>query len=506
MLKVSVLRTRKRSNRLMGLMFSGILLLVIYFIVYSYITELTNSKEAVLDRLKSIALTSSLMIDGDLHLELSQTYLNKNDIVRNDEITLYSRLHETLENIRRTNNLTSAVYTLVYNQSKQQFEFIGTSSQYPYYRHSYEKFPETLLSNMNTGGVINEYESENGKWLSAFAPIKDNNGKTVALIQVDQDFGDFIMSARITLLKNSLIALIIILPFTFLLFAYIKATLDKEEHQKQMLADKNEEIQTQNEFIRENNNKLAAAKLLIEQKNEELNIKVEERTKELKDANYELHSFLYRSSHDMQGPLTTLMGLNQLASSEVQDSKALGYIYMINDTTKKLYNTIRSITNVYEIKNKPTINEHIEIDPLIQNLIIRFKKELDEKGIRLINELQPNLKAKADREILIMVISELFKNGIEFNSALNGESPYIRISGSQTDKYVSISIEDNGIGINPESRDLIFEMFQKGSESSQGAGLGLYAAKTGMNKLKGFISLNTNIAERTSFELKLPAA
>jgi len=486
-------------------MFSSIHLLAIYFIVYSYFSDINNSKIAVLEKLKSIANTASFMIDGDLHEQLSNKYQLKNEIITNEENDLYNRLHKTLENVKLINSLNSSVYTMVFNKAKNEFEFISTSSQYPYYRHSYQKFPDEILKNMQLGGVLDVYDSENGKWLSAYAPIKNSRGEVVALLQVDERFEEFISAARIRLLKNIVLALVIILPFTFLLFSYIRTSLNKEELHKQMLSDRNEEINTQNEFIKENNNKLAEAKLIIERKNIELNIKVEERTSELQEVNEELKSFLYRSSHDIQGPLTTLKGLNYLAIKDIKDNNALGYFYMINDTTNKLYNTIKSINNVYEIKNKKIVPEQVDIVSLIQNIAITFNKELKEKGIKFISDFQPNLKARVDREIMIMVLSELIKNGIQFNSLLNVDAPFIKVTGQRTDKYISLSFEDNGIGINPDARDLIFEMFQKADENSKGAGLGLYTAKYGIDKINGYISLNEVNNKGTRFDIKIPA-
>jgi len=490
----------------MGLMFSSIHVLVIYFIIYSYFSDINNSKTAVLERLKSIANTASFMIDGNLHEEISERHPFKNDITDNNDDLLYGKLHKILEKIRLVNGLSSPVYTMIFNRHKNEFEFIGTSAIHPYYRHSYQNFPNKVVENMKSGGTLDVYDSENGKWLSAYAPIKNSRGKVIALLQVDEKFDEFISTARIRLLKNIVLALIAILPFTFLLFSYVRTSFNKEELHKEMLADRNEEIKTQNEFIKENNIQLASAKVAIEQKNIELNTKVEKRTSELQQVNEELRSFLYRSSHDIQGPLTTLIGLNQLAVKDIKDDNALGYIYMINDTTNKLYNTIKSINHVYEIKNKKIISEQIEIAPLVHDLAIKFKEELSAKGIKFISEFQSNLIAHVDREIITMVLSELFKNGIQFNSLLNIDKPYIKIIGNRTDKYISIRFEDNGIGITHDAQGLIFEMFQKGNENSKGVGLGLYAAKSGIKKIRGSISLNNSTNKGTRFDIKIPAA
>ena len=497
---------KHKNNSLIIWVFSVIVLLIVYFIGYSYFTNINQSRKSVLNKLSAVVNTAATAIDGDLHLELSSNYLFKDDIYTNTQDPSYYALHQLLEHVHNVNDLHSPLYTMVYNQEKSTFEFIGSSSIYPYYRHAYIQFPKELLEQYDSGGTLDVYESENGVWLSAFAPIKNSKDTIVALLQADQNFEEFINQARVELFQNIALALIIILPFTFLLFGYLKTVLNKEERNQLMLLEKNEHIATQNAFIKENNNKLEATQLLIEQKNIDLNAKVNERTQKLTESNKELSTFLYRSSHDIQGPLTTLRGLCQLASKDIDDPKSSEYLYMINDTTNKLYHTIKSINNVYEIRHKEIKIEKLQLEPLIAEIGQTFENEIKDKGISLTIDMQENLSIKVDRQIILLVLEELIKNSIQFNSKLNDQPPYIKISAQQLEKNVHIEVEDNGLGISTDTHDLIFEMFQKGNEHSKGAGLGLYTAKIGVEKLNGSIHLNRGGLNCTSFKIEMPAA
>jgi signal transduction histidine kinase len=499
-------KLKHKNNNLIIWVFLGIVILIIYFIGYSYITNINQSKKTVLNKLSAVVNTASTIIDGDLHAKLSSTYIHKDAISRNEQDSNYYKLHRLLKQLHRVNQLESPIYTMVYNKDKLSFEFIGSSSIYPYYRHTYKLFPADLITFFNTGGTLDVHESENGKWLSAFAPIKNSEGKTVALLQADQSFGGFIKNARIELLQNVILALVIILPFTFLLYAYVKTTLDKEDKNQLILLEKNEHIATQSSFIQENNNKLKAAQLIIEQKNLELNAKVVERTRELTESNEELDTFLYRSSHDVQGPLTTLKGLCQLAKKDVNDPEAAAYVYMINDTTNKLYHTIKSINNVYEIKHKKINAEKLKLKPLIAEVSQALENDMNDKGISLSVEINENLTLYIDREIITLVLTELIKNCIQFNSKLNGESPYIKVMARKLKTKICIEVEDNGLGISQNAEKNLLNMFNKGNETSLGAGLGLYAAKIGVQKLNGRITLSTESDEISSYKIEVPAA
>ncbi len=497
---------KQKNNTLIIWVFSSIVILIVYFIGYSYFTNINQSKQGVFNKLSAIVNTTASVIDGNLHARLSDKYLSKDDISYNSQDSLYMDLQKLLESIRYKNNLSSPLYTMVYNQNRSTFEFIGSSSIHPYYRHTYMKFPKELLEKFDIGGTLDVYKSENGEWLSAYAPIKNNQGKTIALIQADESFERFIAQARAELFQNIILALVIILPFTFLLFTYVRTVLNKEEKNQLMLVEKNEQIATQNTFIKENNNKLKAAQLLIEQKNTELNTRVRERTRKLNKANKELSTFLYKSSHDIQGPLATLRGLCQLASKDIDDPKSSGYFYMINDTTNKLYDTVKSINNVYEIKNKRINAETLKLKPLIAQVTQAFENDMKDKGISMTIDIEEDLAVKADKDITLLVFTELIKNSIQFNSRLNGQPPYIKVVAQQLENNIQIEVEDNGIGISPDTHRLIFEMFKTGNENSKGAGLGLYAAKLGVKKLKGSIRLSTENSQFTSFRVTMPAA
>lgn len=77
------------------------------------------------------------------------------------------------------------------NESGLFYEFGITSDTLPYFRHRYNTFHTTLNEKYKTGGIIGSYEDEFGMWLSAFAPIKNKDGKTVAVVMVDEKWISF---------------------------------------------------------------------------------------------------------------------------------------------------------------------------------------------------------------------------------------------------------------------------------------------------------------------------
>lgn len=118
--------------------------------------------------------------------------------------------------------------------------------------------------------------------------------------------------------------------------------------------------------------------------------------------------------------MTTLKELYQLAKKDITNSQASAYLYVINDTTNKMYITIKSIKNVYEIKHKKINTEKLKLKPLINQIVQTFENDM-EKEISMSVEVQENITLPADKDIILLVLTELVKNYIQFNSRLNGK-------------------------------------------------------------------------------------
>jgi signal transduction histidine kinase len=107
----------------------------------------------------------------------------------------------------------------------------------------------------------------------------------------------------------------------------------------------------------------------------------------------------------------------------------------------------------------------------------------------------------------MMVINNLISNSIKYHD-LQKEQPYVRVKASELpeQKAFTIEVSDNGAGIMETYQDKVFDMFFRGTDKSEGSGLGLYIVKKIVEKLEGKIELRTRHREGTSFTITLPAA
>lgn len=502
------------SNRIFYIIIGGIAILSLFLIIDLYHIQIEESKKEVLSTLEAIANTTSLLVDGDKHASLSAKYQQKDAIQANEDDSLYFQLHQTLAEVYEANHLSSPIYTVVYDSLSSTFQFIGTSSLYPYYRHTYEQFPDELLENYHTGGTLDEYESENGIWLSAFTPIKNGKGQTVALLQADREFTAFIQEAQAKLFKTLLIAFVVFVLVSMAVWRLTKTILNKEDSFKKLLMEQKEEIETQSNLIQESNQKLEDANTTIRQQNETLrflngtlDIKVKERTTELKRANEELATYLYRSSHDILGPIASLKGLCHVARIDVKNEQAKNYLRDIEKTTERLEHVVRSLNAVYTVKTQMTSSQE---DTLQKINVASFTQEVIDTSfhhycntIDFIIKIDKSLEVITYAALIRIVLYELIRNSIAYRRE-NEPDPYVAIEVYQdhATKQLTMLVNDNGSGIPQEIQKELFSMFKRGHAYSSGSGLGLYIVKSAMDVMQGKITIIPKTTSGTLFRIE----
>lgn len=258
------------------------------------------------------------------------------------------------------------------------------------------------------------------------------------------------------------------------------------------LNEKNEEIEAQGERIKEANKKLEVI-------NNELEIRVEERTSQLNKAYSELETFFYRTSHDFRRPLTTYLGLAEMANATIKDKQALDLFEKVRETTLGLDNMLTKLQSISNVDFEKQFQE-FSFSALLTTCLDKHKLKIESKGIKVITNSEINL-IKVNEHLLKIVLENLIENSVHFSSPIN---PYLRISVVQPNSNLNIIVEDNGQGISATIQHKIFEMYFRGSDNSKGNGLGLYIAKRAVDKLGGKISFISRLNEGTSFNITIP--
>ncbi|WP_028981905.1 PAS domain S-box protein [Sporocytophaga myxococcoides] len=216
----------------------------------------------------------------------------------------------------------------------------------------------------------------------------------------------------------------------------------------------------------------------------------------------ELSKFLYMASHDLKGPLASVIGLTMVAKGEVADAKAIEYFSLIEKCTKKLDSSLLNLMKIIRIKSN--VFEFVEIDfkklvPEVLDTLI-YQQAFDLPKL----ELNVDLKTPffSDEELLVSIFQNLFENSIKYKSLLR--KLLIKVTVRDSNDAIEIIVEDNGRGINSNIINRIFDMFYRGDSDSKGSGLGLYIVQNGIEKFNGSISVRNIESGGAEFHIILP--
>ncbi len=230
----------------------------------------------------------------------------------------------------------------------------------------------------------------------------------------------------------------------------------------------------------------------------------EQTYRELKSANQELDTFLYKSSHDLRGPIARMQGIINLGLLETEDQNARMYFNMLNKVTDELNNLLLRLLMVHNINQHEFAAEEIEFRNFIESLIGNYAgRRRSTRDVEIINNIPDHMLVQADPTLLNIVLVNLLENGLmfadNFHPRIEFEAIYL-----PSGKYI-IMVSDNGMGIPEQFREKIFDMFFQGSTRSTGTGLGLYMVRKATKKMGGDIRLTSDNG-RTIFEITLPAS
>ncbi|HEV7231995.1 MAG TPA: HAMP domain-containing sensor histidine kinase, partial [Bacteroidia bacterium] len=223
----------------------------------------------------------------------------------------------------------------------------------------------------------------------------------------------------------------------------------------------------------------------------------------LQDKVNELNTFMYKATHDLRAPLSSLLGLIALAKKEKITNEMLRYFSMIDESTRKLDKILIDLVDITQItQGIPQISE-IRLEEMIGDVIESLENTPGFKGISITRRLTLSKPFYSDAKLMRSVLQNLLDNSAKYKSPLKDSE--ILIEAYETSTGVRILISDNGIGIPENYHAKVFHMFYRATTISSGTGLGLYIVKNSVEKLGGSIELESIEGKGTTISLTLPS-
>ncbi|MDN5203760.1 sensor histidine kinase [Fulvivirgaceae bacterium BMA10] len=286
-------------------------------------------------------------------------------------------------------------------------------------------------------------------------------------------------------------------------FFYVRRLQKETANQKTEILIKTEELGIINK-------KIQHQKLLLEEKNEEieamnsnLEAEVNKRTELLKKTKDELDLFIYRSSHDLRRPLTSIMGLHRIAQLTLTQQDSLELFSKVRSTVGEMDKMLSKLMTIGDINYLEMQETTIDFEQLLRSIALDFEIELNNNEIYLDYEVHNHIPFVSDGVLIKIIFKNLIENAIQFSRDTN-EQKRIVITVETLENGVFVTVSDNGAGIEENAMSKIFEMYYIGSIKSTGNGLGLYVTKKAIEKLNGDISVKSQAGSYTEFKISFP--
>jgi signal transduction histidine kinase len=258
------------------------------------------------------------------------------------------------------------------------------------------------------------------------------------------------------------------------------------------LADRKEEIEAQKE-------ELTAAVEELDNKNKIL----EKALEELKERNQELDQILYRASHDLRSPITSIMGILSVLQHEPLSEIQQKCFEHIRDKASQMDEVLKSLSTLAKTISSDIHFSTVNLDAGIRSCINDLQYLPGFSSVVIRTEMHGRDYVITDKLLVCIIVKNLVANSLTFRDP--AKDGLIVIQSTALDSYFEIEISDDGEGIADAIKDKVFNMFYRGSERSIGSGLGLYIVKKIVDQLKGNIEF-TSKKGLTRFKVILPYA
>lgn len=238
----------------------------------------------------------------------------------------------------------------------------------------------------------------------------------------------------------------------------------------------------------------------------ELEAKVVERTDELAAANRELEDFVYSVSHDLRAPLRSISGFSQIINRRYKhslDEEGQHYFANIVSASEWMGVLIDDLLNFSKLGRQAVKIEKVDLDENFRAVLDNLHGSIAaEKAEIVIPETMPTVWG--DEMLIRQIFLNLIDNGIKYRRP--DVRPRIVIETEASEGSVEIRVSDNGIGIDPQFHDKIFQIFQRlhSNEEYLGSGIGLAMVKKSVEILGGTVSLVSTLGEGSVFTVRLP--
>jgi len=232
--------------------------------------------------------------------------------------------------------------------------------------------------------------------------------------------------------------------------------------------------------------------------------KLEKTMDELKHSNRELEQFAYVASHDLQEPLRMVASFTQLLEKQYKDKldeTAVEYINFAVDGAKRMQLLINDLLAYSRVTRKSTEFETVNLEKVLNEVLFNLEIVTEKNQTIIIRESLPEIQA--DYRQMVQLFQNLIGNALKYR---RNATPEICISVQKEDDHWLFSVEDNGIGMESQYFEQVFQIFRRlhTQDEHEGTGIGLAITKRIIEHHGGRIWIESEPSKGSTFYFTIP--
>jgi len=195
---------------------------------------------------------------------------------------------------------------------------------------------------------------------------------------------------------------------------------------------------------------------------------------DLSRAVHELEQFAYITSHDLQAPLRNIAGFSQLLSrryTQKLDGDALEFLQFIEQGVRQMQALIKDLLLLSRVGRTEARAERRPLDEALRTALNTLKPDIVARNANVLFDPMPDVPAV--QSLLVQLFQNLVGNAIKFHKP--GAEPEVRVGCQREERFVHLTVKDNGIGIAADQLENIFAVFRRlhSADEYEGTGIGL---------------------------------
>ncbi|WP_018341952.1 sensor histidine kinase [Cytophaga aurantiaca] len=240
--------------------------------------------------------------------------------------------------------------------------------------------------------------------------------------------------------------------------------------------------------------------------NEKLEFIVQERTKQLKEANRQLEAFSYSVSHDLKAPLRRVAGFSRMLQQNhiaaLDDNEAKRLADRIESNVSSMEKLIDDLLAFSKFQRQELSKSSIIMEKMVRGILHELTSQETSRTFELV--VSPLEPAYGDVSLIRQVWINLLSNAVKYSR--KKDITKITVSCKKEEKRITYSVTDNGAGFDMAYSDKIFGVFQRLHSASEfeGTGVGLALAKNIIERHGGTIGFESEVDKGTTFYFTLP--